>query len=956
MADILAKESTKAGQQLQGFSVYNKLTPEGRLIQASRMITKTNATLPVGKQIVLTPEIAHDIVASAESIQRLTGQEEIGKNVISLLEQAKKGNKLTDAELKSVRSFMDDAKKLVGDLDPNVKPPKVKPVKDVRTRDNVIDFMSKQEEAAKKRIEARRNRANSLPVDIFYDYTVIGASKIAKGAVKFADFSEQMLKDFGDEIKPYMQQVYNKAVETFNLQTEKITPQRLTQAEKIVNKAITDKTISQAQADELLRLTKQLVNATGDSKTAASMDLQVVLNQLEQPSFAQMVESFRYQAMLLNPLTIIRNVLGNEMFYRIDRVSKLVSVPIDAITSKITGNQRTIVFNTGQFHWNNFFNPTKDFGKGFKVGVEAGAKGVNPLGINTAYDIKSPAFSSNFSNTWNIKKIVKPESNPTNLNLPKRLLTSNYSPLHWSEKALGITMRSFDTAGYTRAYNQTLREQATLKAMNEGLKGKTMRDAAEQYFRNADENMMAAAQEYGKYATFQDNTALARGLTVVKEKLNEISSNVATLGLGKTKETGLGSVIIPFPKTPANLVMRAIDYSPAGLLRSASLIKDYLRLGKNPLDVREAQLAFGRALVGTGGFSMFGFILANKGVLTSAGDSDYEVRELEKMAGKQPNSVNVSAVKRFIFDGYNLKDLDMKKGDQFVSYDWAQPISIAVALGTGVSQAYKESKDPTTTSKILGAADSAANTIINMSSLSGLNKLISGPPNETWSEKIAGSVSGVGGSFVPTISNQFRKKSDNQMRSTYAPTFKEQFNNAAINRIPGKEKKLPPAYNTLGGKKELYQNGTNSILNIFANPSFKSTYKPSPEAKFLLDYMNKTGDKDLVPRIPDKKLDGVALTGKQYADLQRIMGTEVQNGVKGLIPRFKGSADTEAIHDELKDVLSDAGKKARAEIRLKMVTKAQLDEAYKKYSLNKETIYKRIDKGWTTERALTTPY
>jgi hypothetical protein len=506
-----------------------------------------------------------------------------------------------------------------------------------------------------------------------------------------------------------------------------------------------------------------------------------------------------------------------------------------------------------------------------------------------------------------------------------------------------------------RAYNQTLREQATLKAMNEGLKGKALREAAERYFREADENMVAIADEYGKFATFQDSTGLARGLTKGKEKLNEVSTFVLSGGLGKTKEFGLGDLIIKFPKTPANLIMRAIDYSPAGLLRSASLIKDYLKLGKNPLNAREAQLAFGRSLVGTTGFSLFGFILADKGVLTSAGDSDYEVRELERMAGKQPNSVNISAVKRFVSSGFNLKELDMQTNDTFVSYDWMHPVSIAISLGTGVNQAYKESENPTFTDRVVGASDSAANTIINMSVLSGINRLVSGPPGEGWSEKIAGALTNTGGSFIPTLSNQFRKKNDNTARSTYGPTFKDKFVNATINRIPGVERQLPPSYNTLGNEKELYQNDTNNFLNVFLNPSFVSKYQPSPEAKFLLDYMNKTGDKSLVPRIPDKSLDGVALTGQQYADLQRIMGQEVQKGVKDLIPRFKGSNDTEAIGKELEDLLTDAGKKARSDVRSRMVSQTQLDEARRKYGLDPDTIYKRLEKGKTLKWSLTTP-
>jgi hypothetical protein len=899
MADILAKEGTKFGQGLQSFSVYNKLSAEGHLIRASRNLAKTNATLPAGKQIVLTPEIAHDIAASADSIQKLTGQQEIGNNVISLLENAKKGNRLTDEETKVVRSFMSDMKKFVGDLDTNAKPQKVKPIKDVRSRDKIVDFMSKQEEAAKKRIEARKSRANSLPVDIFYDYSVVGASKIAKGTVKFADFSEQMVKELGDKVKPYMQQIYNESVKNFNITSDRITSKRLTEAEKIVNKALANDSLSVSQADELLALTKQLVNAAGDSKFDAGMDLQVALNKLEQPTFAQMIASTHYQAMLLNPLTVVRNVVGNEVFYRIDRVSKLLAVPIDVARSKITGSNRTIVFNTGQFKWGNFFNPTKDFKKGMKIGTKAGWKGVNPLGLNTAYDIKSPAFSSNSQN----------------LGLLKKALVSKFNPLKWTEKTLGVTMRSFDTAGYMRAHNQALREQATLKAMNEGLKGSTLREAAERYFREADENLMAIASDYGKYATFQDNTALARMLTGAKEGLNKLSSNAATLGTGKTKEFGLGSFIIPFPKTPANLIMRALEYSPAGIIRSVNLVKDYFKTGKNPLNLREAQMAFSRAIIGTGGLSGFGYILADKGVLTSAGNSDYEVRDLERMAGKQPSSVNTSAVGRFITNGFNLKDLTLEEGDTFVSYDWMQPLSIAISLGTGISQSYKESENPTTGDKILGAADSAANTIINMSSLSGINRMVSGPPNETWSEKIAGSLTSAGGSFVPTLSNQFRKLSDNTSRSTYAPTFGEKFQNAAINRIPGKQNLLPPSFNTLGKKKELYQDGTNNIFNIFANPSFVSKYKPSPEAKFVLDYINATGDNTVAPRVAVKKLDGIPLTGVQQSEMQRSMGEYVQSQLEMVVPQMEGSTNYEQIKKVLDKILENAGKKARGEIR-----------------------------------------
>ena len=49
---------------------------------------------------------------------------------------------------------------------------------------------------------------SGLPVDDMADLAVIGASRIAKGAVKFADWSVEMVKDFGDAIKPHLDAIF----------------------------------------------------------------------------------------------------------------------------------------------------------------------------------------------------------------------------------------------------------------------------------------------------------------------------------------------------------------------------------------------------------------------------------------------------------------------------------------------------------------------------------------------------------------------------------------------------------------------------------------------------------------------------------------------------------------------------------------------------------------------------
>jgi hypothetical protein len=72
--------------------------------------------------------------------------------------------------------------------------------------------------------------------------------------------------------------------------------------------------------------------------------------------------------------------------------------------------------------------------------------------------------------------------------------------------------------------------------MNEGLTGEAKKEAIQRYIREADENAVQIADQYGKYATFQDNTALSNALTKVKKGMNKVST------FGATEHFGLGDL------------------------------------------------------------------------------------------------------------------------------------------------------------------------------------------------------------------------------------------------------------------------------------------------------------------------------------------------------------------------------------------------------------------------------
>lgn len=92
-----------------------------------------------------------------------------------------------------------------------------------RVRDRVVSFMEEQEAGARERLKQARNRVSSLPADIYKDYAIIGASKIVKGTVKFSDWSEQMVREFGEEIRPRLREVYEQSKGYVQAQTKQAT-------------------------------------------------------------------------------------------------------------------------------------------------------------------------------------------------------------------------------------------------------------------------------------------------------------------------------------------------------------------------------------------------------------------------------------------------------------------------------------------------------------------------------------------------------------------------------------------------------------------------------------------------------------------------------------------------------------------------------------------------------------
>lgn len=668
-------------------------------------------------------------------------------------------------------------------------------------------------------------------------------------------------------------------------------------------------------AKKLSELAKQRMSIT-DPAVRADLSTQIaeLLSSLNRPGTLEKVSMGQTISQLLNVKTIgTRNPLGNEIVYRFDRLTDIfINTPIDWAKSKITGADRVITFRSAK---------KGEFWKNWITGGKAGWKGVNPAGIGSQYDI-TPGLK--FQSKWN--------------------------PMHWLEKSLGATIKSFDYAAYMRGKNQTVGQLARLRAINEGLKGKELTEAAKKYASEVDVNILETADKYGKWITFQDDNFLSKGLGGIKR------------GLNFGQKFGLGDVVAKYTKTLGALAARSLEFSPAGFLKSAYLISEPLLRGR-AVNSREVQQSIGRAIAGSVGLTGLGYFLADKGILTGKVDKDADVRAAQKKQGMGGYQINGSALKRWVFSRFKESEAEFQEGDVLFTYDWAQPLSMSVALGANLAQEKKTEgkigKYGVLTSTV-NALETGVETTIEQPLARGIKRLFG--PTEGMVGGVLDAIKGAPASFAPTIGNQINQLLDNNNKETYDPNFLKEMKNLVIARIPFLSRSLPDKVGTDGQPIERYQNGTNSIVNVMINPAFKTQFESSPESKMVLDLYKDTGETSQFPRtvkktVQDENGNTINLTPEQYTEMQKYVGEKTKEQFTKLAEskEFQEMNDIDKVN-KLTSLLTAIGADAKRDVLGIGKGSGTADDAFMKYtqemkSLNDQDFKKKMTalKGGTPE-------
>lgn len=371
IAENLSRRLTESGQAIQAASIVGRLSPEGVLLTAQRRVNQINKGRRAAQQIKLTGEQTKQIMEKAIKAETLEGFTEQGKELVGVIDRIGKKTASTD-DIKKLGKFVEDLQNQYGLNKPKVsKSPK---------KARLTAFMDEQEAAAIKRLKDRGyNVSAGVDPGALADFAIVGANRMSKTGKKFLKWSDEMVATFGEDIRPHLKKIFKESESILVSSRRKINEAEKLGAglKKLMREMEASTDVAQPDLDTLQELMENINKYSGDARDEVLLELQQFIGDLKPPTVGRRLATAQTVAQLLNPKTMIRNVLGNEIFYRMERLNRYVASVIDIGASKLTGTRSVTFRKAGQGgYW-----------EGWLRGAKHGWKGLNPEGLTTQFDI-----------------------------------------------------------------------------------------------------------------------------------------------------------------------------------------------------------------------------------------------------------------------------------------------------------------------------------------------------------------------------------------------------------------------------------------------------------------------------------------------------------------------------------------------------------------------------------------
>lgn len=542
----------------------------------------------------------------------------------------------------------------------------------------------------------------------------------------------------------------------------------------------------------------------------AEKEIYISIGKQMPSTFQDKWNAWRYLAMLFNFRTHVRNVAGNAGFAVPVLAKNVVGTALEGIGSAVSGGrmQRTKgVYSPGLFKaaWKDYQN--------VKPQIMAGGKYDDSVAKRDAIEEGRRIFKNRFL---------------------EGLRRFNSGALELEDSWFAKPHYANALAQYCAANKITAEQLET----GEGLDQAAL-DKARAY----------AIQEAQK-ATYRD--------------FNDFSDFISSVGRysgdNKVKKVFSSAVegVLPFRKTPANILVRAVEYSPIGLIDGMWELTYGVKAGKNT--AAEALDRLSAGLTGTGLFSL-GVYLAAQGLLVASGDDDDKQKAYDDLLGKQEYAIQ------------------LPNGTNF-TIDWLAPECIPVFMGAEYFKAMddRENGGEFSLTMFLDSMSKVTNPMLEMSCLSSLNDLfdnLSGYKTGDVSSLVV-VVANMAVSYltqgVPTLMGQGERSSQEDRMTTYTDKNKDlpsdwQYTLGKVSaKIPIWDYGQIP-YIDAWGQKETENSTAKRIVNNFVNPAYTSKFQKDKVEGELQRLYTETGESVLPERaeryfnLGDERVD---LTGEQY--------------------------------------------------------------------------------------------
>lgn len=618
------------------------------------------------------------------------------------------------------------------------------------------------------------------------------------------------------------------------------------------------------QIDPILLVEYRDAQTDADRQATLDKIYQNIADQLPATAMDKFT-AWRYTAMLGNFRTQIRNVVGNFGFQPIRIMKETTAGLMEALVNTVSGGK--LDRTTSVFYDRATFKKAKEMFDQDADIIMSGGK----------YNDRSSRDPFN-QEVERRRRIFKTKA-----------LEAWRKGTNWAMDKGDLVFCSFtyadSLARFMKANNTTWDEASP--ELQERARLKAIKDAAE--------------------ATYRDSNAFADAFARLLRQQNTEGNPV------KKALNLIGEGILPFRKTPANILLRSLEYSPLNVLgvavktaqhnlAKAQLINEPGKLGQQvnraisaakEADVTGADIVSALAQTLTGSaLVLLGFSLASMGHLVGKAPDDDKEKEFWDLMGHQEYSLE--------YNGHSY------------TLDWLAPESIPLYLGANLHAAALSKG--LTLKEALEAVGSITDPMLQMSMLQGVNDALENAStygdesalprfveNAMWSYLTQ---------FVPTLAGQVNRSINNQRMSTYVdknkdvPDFWQKLSGKITGKIPGLNNIVGAqiAYLDAWGRTEKNADtATENVLYQLFSPGYASTIEETAMEKELQRLYEATGKKSVLISRADKYFnvggERVDLTGAQYLTYSQTRGQTAFRLMSNLTSsaEYRGMTDDQKI-------------------------------------------------------------